>query len=63
MMQNRSWAQWGDEEVLKKLKSIMEGIFKSAKECADKYDVSLSDGANIAAFLRAAEAAKAQGAV
>ena len=63
MMQNRSWEYWTDDQVLSKLKTIMKEIYYSAKRCADNYGVSLTEGANISAFLRVAEAIQWQGAV
>ena len=41
--------------------SIMKDIYKSCKEAADEYKTTLQAGANIAGFLKVAEAMKAQG--
>lgn len=39
----------------------MSDIYKACKEAADEYGTSLQAGANIAGFLKVAEAMKAQG--
>ena len=51
------------EEVDAKLKGIMENIFHSAYDASKEYGVegNLVAGANIAGFLKVAEAMKAQG--
>ena len=41
--------------------SIMKDIYKACKEAADEYKTTLQAGANIAGFLKVAEAMKAQG--
>ncbi|MBR5278301.1 MAG: NADP-specific glutamate dehydrogenase, partial [Clostridia bacterium] len=55
---------WTFEEVDEKLRGIMDGIFANAtaaaKEYADSED-NLVAGANIAGFLKVADAMKAQG--
>lgn len=65
MSQNSMRLFWTKEEVLKRLKEIMTGIHKSAKESAIEYGYgyNLVAGANIAGFLKVAEAMKAQGLV
>ena len=63
MCQNSMKYSWSAEEVDKKLHSIMVGIFHNvhdaAKEYADEKD--LLSGANIAGFLKIADAMMAQG--
>ncbi len=65
MSQNSMRYNWTAEEVDEKLKSIMANIFKSSVEAANKYGLGddLVAGANIAGFLKVAEAMKAQGVV
>ncbi|HPD01432.1 MAG TPA: NADP-specific glutamate dehydrogenase, partial [Acetivibrio sp.] len=63
MCQNSMRYSWTFEEVDEKLKHIMIDIFKSASEAAKKYgfENNLVVGANIAGFLKVAEAMMAQG--
>ena len=63
MTQNSERLSWTFEEVDAKLKGIMENIFKSADEAADKYGhpKNYVMGANIAGFLKVADAMLAQG--
>lgn len=61
MSQNAMRLQWTSEEVDKKLKDIMAGIYKACKDAAKEYDTTLQAGANIAGFLKVAEAMVAQG--
>ncbi|MBR1876882.1 MAG: NADP-specific glutamate dehydrogenase [Lachnospiraceae bacterium] len=65
MSQNSERLSWSFEEVDGKLKGIMENIFKNVDEAAKKYgkDGDYVAGANIAGFLKVAEAMKAQGIV
>ncbi|EFN55289.1 hypothetical protein CHLNCDRAFT_52469 [Chlorella variabilis] len=76
MSQDRIGLQWSREEpdpalhewlpvvqVDAKLRGIMRSIYQTAKAAAKEYDVSLAAGANIAGFLKVAEAQLAQGAV
>lgn len=65
MTQNSMRLAWSFEEVDAKLKNIMLNIFKSASEAAEKYGYkdNLVVGANIAGFIKVAEAMKAQGVV
>ncbi len=65
MSQNSMRYNWTAEEVDEKLKGIMANIFKSSIEAANKYGLGddLVAGANIAGFLKVAEAMKAQGVV
>ena len=65
MSQNSMRLAWSFEEVDTKLKTIMLNIFKSASEAAEKYGYqdNLVVGANIAGFIKVAEAMKAQGVV
>jgi len=43
------------------LQDIMKGIYKACKNAAKEYDTTLQAGANIAGFLKVAEAMVAQG--
>ena len=63
MCQNSMRYSWTFEEVDAKLKGIMENIFHSAYDASKEYGVegNLVAGANIAGFLKVAEAMKAQG--
>ncbi|MBQ1388546.1 MAG: NADP-specific glutamate dehydrogenase [Clostridia bacterium] len=65
MSQNSMRYNWTAEEVDEKLKGIMANIFNSSIEAANKYGLGddLVAGANIAGFLKVAEAMKAQGVV
>lgn len=56
---------WTFEEVDGKLKNIMKDIFKQCDEASKKYGMAgnYMAGANIAGFLKVAEAMKAQGCV
>ncbi len=65
MSQNSERLHWTFEEVDSKLKGIMENIFKNVDEAAKKYgkEGDYVAGANIAGFLKVAEAMKAQGIV
>ncbi|MGM9972708.1 MAG: NADP-specific glutamate dehydrogenase, partial [Clostridiaceae bacterium] len=63
MSQNSMRYFWTSEEVDKKLKEIMIGIFDSAYNASKEYNCpgNLVVGANIAGFLRVADAMKWQG--
>ena len=63
MAQNASMQNWTFEEVDTKLKKIMDNIFKNASETASEYGEpgNLVAGANIAGFLKVANAMIAQG--
>ncbi len=63
MSQNSERMAWAAEEVDEKLHAIMVNIYKSAKDAAAKYGMegNLIAGANIAGFLKVAEAMMAQG--
>ncbi len=63
MSQNSMRYNWTFEEVDLKLQEIMGKIFKSAYEASKNYGVegNLVDGANIAGFLKVAEAMMWQG--
>ena len=65
MSQNSMRYSWTFEEVDEKLHQIMKNIYKNCSEAANKYGLSgnLVAGANIAGFLKVAEAMKAQGVV
>jgi len=65
MSQNSMRLAWTFEEVDSKLKNIMVNIYKNASEAAAEYGLkdNLVAGANIAGFLKVAEAMKAQGLV
>ncbi|NBK97754.1 MAG: NADP-specific glutamate dehydrogenase [Erysipelotrichia bacterium] len=63
MSQNSYRLSWTFEEVDAKLKQIMETIYKNCADTAKEYGVegNLMAGANIAGFLKVAEAMIAQG--
>ena len=63
MSQNSMRYSWSAEEVDKRLKSIMKNIFDSSVKAANEYGLGddLVAGANIAGFLKVAEAMKWQG--
>ncbi len=65
MSQNSMRYSWTAEEVDEKLKGIMKNIFNSSVKAAKEYGMEgdLVAGANIAGFLKVAEAMKAQGVV
>ena len=65
MSQNSARLSWTFEEVDAKLQAIMKEIFKSCDEAAREYghEGNYMAGANIAGFLKVAEAMKAQGCV
>lgn len=63
MSQNSIRLSWSFEEVDEKLHGIMKSIFKACDEAAKEYGIpgNYMAGANIAGFLKVAEAMKAQG--
>jgi glutamate dehydrogenase (NADP+) len=63
MSQNSLRLSWSFEEVDEKLHGIMKSIFKACDEYSAKYGMkgNYMAGANIAGFLKVAEAMKAQG--
>ncbi len=63
MSQNSIRLSWTREEVDARLKDIMVNIYKNASQAAKEYgcEGNLVAGANIAGFLKVAEAMKAQG--
>ena len=63
MSQNSMRYSWTFEEVDEKLHNIMVNIYKAAYDASVEYGVpgNLLVGANIAGFLKVAEAMKAQG--
>lgn len=65
MSQNSMRYSWSFEEVDAKLKNIMKNIYENAVKCSEGYGYSnnLVVGANIAGFLKVAEAMLAQGVV
>ena len=65
MSQNSMRYSWSAEEVDEKLHTIMSNIFKSSVAAAHKYGLGddLVAGANIAGFLKVADAMMAQGVV
>lgn len=65
MTQNSMRLAWSFEEVDEKLKTIMLNIYKNASEAAEAYGHkdNLVVGANIAGFIKVAEAMAAQGIV
>ena len=65
MSQNSMRYSWTFEEVDEKLHQIMKNIYKNCSLAANEYGLcgNLVAGANIAGFLKVAEAMKAQGVV
>lgn len=65
MSQNSMRYNWTFEEVDAKLQDIMKSIFKACDDAAREYGMegNYMAGANIAGFLKVAEAMKAQGCV
>ncbi len=65
MSQNSERLSWTAKEVDEKLKGIMTGIYRNCVDAAEAYGVkgNIISGANIAGFLKVAEAMKAQGCV
>ena len=65
MSQNSMRYSWSAEEVDEKLKGIMKNIFNNSVDAANKYGLGddLVAGANIAGFIKVADAMKAQGVV
>ena len=65
MSQNSMRYSWSAEEVDEKLKGIMKNIFTASVNAAKQYGLGddLVAGANIAGFIKVAEAMKAQGVV
>lgn len=65
MSQNSMRLSWSAEEVDDKLQQIMKNIYRSAVEAAEQYGTpgNLVAGANIAGFLKVADAMIAQGVV
>ena len=65
MSQNSMRYSWSADEVDEKLKVIMKNIFDASVKAAKEYGMEgdLVAGANIAGFLKVAEAMKAQGCV
>ena len=65
MSQNSIRYSWTFEEVDEKLHNIMKEIFKQCDSASKEYGMegNYMAGANIAGFLKVAEAMKAQGCV
>ena len=65
MSQNSQRLSWTFDEVDQRLKGIMENIFAAVDKAAEEYDAkdNYVVGANIAGFLKVADAMLAQGAV
>jgi glutamate dehydrogenase (NADP+) len=63
MSQNSERLSWTFDEVDGKLKDIMENIYKAFADAAEKYGMKgdIQSGANIAGFLKVADAMLAQG--
>ena len=63
MAQNSARLSWSFEEVDDKLKDIMKNIYKAVSSASEEYGMpgNTVAGANIAGFLKIAEAMKAQG--
>ena len=65
MSQNSMRYSWTFEEVDAKLKDIMVGIYHNVENAAKEYGFgnNYEKAANVAGFMKVAEAMKAQGAV
>ena len=65
MSQNSMRYAWSAEEVDEKLRTIMKNIFTSSLRAAEEYGFGydLVAGANIAGFIKVADAMLAQGVV
>ena len=65
MSQNSLRLSWTEEEVDLRLRGIMKSVFEASKNAAEKagQPQNLMLGANIAGFLKVADAMIAQGAV
>ena len=65
MSQNGMRLSWTFEEVDEKLQNIMKNIYKNASEAAKEYgeEGNILVGANIAGFMKVAEAMMSQGIV
>eukprot|EP01024_Parvocaulis_polyphysoides_P057835 TRINITY_DN6175_c1_g1_i1.p1 TRINITY_DN6175_c1_g1~~TRINITY_DN6175_c1_g1_i1.p1 ORF type:complete len:478 (-),score=92.71 TRINITY_DN6175_c1_g1_i1:1084-2436(-) len=63
MSQNSLRLQWSREEVDEKLQKIMKDIYRASKNAATEYNTTLQAGANIAGFIKVAEAMNEQGLV
>ena len=65
MSQNSMRLSWTFEEVDEKLHGIMRNIYHNSKNAAKEYGVegNILAGANIAGFMKVAEAMMAQGIV
>jgi len=65
MSQNSMRLSWTFEEVDAKLKDIMTNIYKNSAEAAKEYgcEGNILAGANIAGFIKVADAMMAQGIV
>jgi len=65
MAQNSQFESWSFPEVDSKLKTIMQNIYKNAYAASEKYSDAgnLVDGANIAGFVKVADAMMQQGLV
>ena len=63
MAQNSSRTYWSFEKVDEKLHQIMKDIYRTSKECAEKYGSpgNLMVGANIAGFIKVANGMVAEG--
>ena len=65
MSQNASFDEWTSEKVDSKLDQIMTGIHKQCSDAAEEYNQKgdLVVGANIAGFVKVADAMMSQGIV
>lgn len=61
MAQNSAMEKWPRDKVDSKLKDMMKNIYDDSAAAAKKYGVDLQAGANIAGFIKVAEAMKMQG--
>jgi len=61
MQQNATKNRWSVEDVNRKLQHVMINVYDSCKETADKYNVTISEGANILSFMKVVEGMREQG--
>ena len=63
MAQNAQRYSWTEQELDEKLKAVMKSIYYESLKAAQKFGLGcdLVRGANIAGFIRVAEAMQAQG--
>ena len=61
MQQNATKNKWSANDVDKKLQQVMKNVYESCKKTAQEYNVTITEGANILAFLKIVDGMKEQG--